>query len=125
MGTRTSIYIKLHLLLMMYSCVGVCSKLSSRYEFLSPEFLFLFGCVFFLLFLYALGWQWVLHKLPLGVAFSNKAVVILWVIILGNVIFDDVISWRIIVGAFFIIVGIVLLNKPAKKTPPQPDDLVS
>lgn len=69
-----------------------------------------YGGMLFLLGIYAVGWQWILGKLPLGVAFSNKAVSILWGICFGHYIFHEAVSWRVIIGAVCIIAGVILLN---------------
>lgn len=114
------IYLKLHLLLALYACAAVCSKLAAQQEWLSLPFLLCYVGAIAILFVYALGWQWVLKRLPLGAAFANKAVVILWAIFLGYMLFNEPVSWRILVGASFIIAGIILMSKPATSTDVRP-----
>ena len=63
-----------------------------------------------LLGLYALGWQQVLKKLPLTTAYANKAVTIIWGIIWGLLLFGEHISIGKVIGAAFIIAGIVVFS---------------
>ena len=58
--------------------------------------------------LYALGWQQVLKKMSLFMAYSGKAVVILWGLLWGVLLFQETITIRKIIGAVIIMFGIVL-----------------
>ena len=60
--------------------------------------------------LYALGWQQILKKMSLFMAYSGKAVVILWGILWGVLLFQETISTRKIIGAVIIMAGIVLYS---------------
>ena len=96
----------LHILLIMYSLSAVCSKLASGTEFLSFQFCLLYGIVLFLLALYALLWQQIIKHLPLTFAYANKAVV--WGIMWGLLLFGERITPGKVLGAVFVICGIVL-----------------
>lgn len=100
--------IGLHLLLMGYSLGGIFSKLAGKEEFLSWRFLLYYGCVIVVLGVYAVGWQQVLKRLPLTVAFSNKAVTLVWGLIWGVLFFQEQITLGKIIGIAFVMVGVVL-----------------
>ena len=100
----------LHLLLMLYSCIGICSKFASGYPMLSLQFCALYALLIVLLGVYAIGWQQMLKRLPLTTAYANKAVTILWGIVWGFLIFSEPVSIGKVIGGLFIIVGIVVFS---------------
>ncbi len=110
MGTKIKTLFGLHLLLMVYSCSGILSKLAAGCDFFGLEFCLLYGGILFLLGLYAIGWQQVLKRLPLTTAFSNKAVTIVWGIIWGALFFAEPINLPKAIGALLIIAGVVLFS---------------
>lgn len=67
------------------------------------------------MFVYALGWQQVIKRMPLTTAFANKAVTIVWGIIWGIVFFHEAISIGKIIGAFLVIIGVVLFSYSDEK----------
>lgn len=100
--------ILLHLLLAVYSLEGVCSKIASGYEFFSFQFILCYGALILILGIYAICWQQIIKRMPLTVAYANKAVTVVWGIVWGWLIFDERVSINKFVGAAFIIAGIVL-----------------
>ena len=68
------VFLALHLLLLLFAGTTVLSKLAAGEAFLSLRFCLFFGGEFVLLGIYALGWQQILKRLPLTVAYTNKAV---------------------------------------------------
>ena len=101
-------FLILHIFLGIYALSSVCSKLAARPPFLSLPFLLLYGGMLLALVVYAFGWQQVIKHLPLTTAYANKAVTVVWGILLGLLLFDETVTPRQIVGAVIIIVGIVL-----------------
>lgn len=99
-------FLLLHCLLLVYSFSDIASKLASGKEFLSIEFIFLYGLVIVLLGVYAIFWQQILKKIPLITAYANKSVTIIWGMIFGTHIFNEQIQWNQILGAAIIIVGV-------------------
>ena len=67
--------------------------------------------IILLLALYAIGWQQVIKRLPLSVAFANKAITIVWGIIWGFLFFDEQVTLGKLIGAVMVIIGIVLYAK--------------
>lgn len=98
----------LHVMLMVYSMSGICSKKAADTGFLSIEFCIYYGIIIILLGLYAIGWQQIIKRLPLTTAFANKAVTIVWGIIWGFVFFHEPVTVGKIVGAILVIAGVVL-----------------
>ena len=101
----------LHIMLMIYSMSGIGSKMESKQEFLSTEFCFYYAMIIILLGFYAIGWQQIIKRLPLTMAFANKAVTIVWGIIWGVVFFDEAITAGKIIGAILVIIGVVIYAK--------------
>lgn len=100
----------LHLMLMIYSLSGVCSKMAANTVFLSKEFCIYYGIIILLLGFYAIGWQQIIKRLPLTMAFSNKAVTIVWGIIWGMIFFSEKITVGKVAGAILVIVGVILFS---------------
>ena len=108
-------FLVLHLILGVYAASGVFSKLAARQDFLSLAFCALYGAMLLALVLYAFGWQQVIKHLPLTTAYANKAVTVVWGILLGFLIFREEVTPRQILGAVIIIVGIVLFVRADRK----------
>ena len=101
-------FLILHIFLGIYAMSSVCSKLAARQAFLSIPFLLLYGGMLAALVVYAFGWQQVIKHLPLTTAYANKAVTVVWGILLGFLLFDETVTPRQVLGAVIIVVGIVL-----------------
>ena len=99
----------LHILLFFYSLFGICSKLAAGYQFLSREFVFFYGIVILNLGVYAICWQQIIKRIPLVTAFANKAITVIWGIVWGFIFFHEEITFSKIVGAIFIVFGIIFV----------------
>lgn len=100
----------LHILFMVYSVASLMSKLAAGHEFLSFEFVALYGSMIVVLAVYALVWQQLLKRLPLATAYANKAVTVVWGFIWGILFFAEQITPLKIVGAILVIAGVVLYS---------------
>ena len=109
MNNKTPSYIALHFLLFFYSLSGVFSKKASFEEPFSLSFLLFYIIVIAIMAIYAIGWQQIIKKLPLTTAYANKAVCTIWGMIFGFYFFDESISLKMIIGAAFVIIGIVVV----------------
>ena len=105
-----SVFVVLHALLLVYSLSGIFSKLASSQSFLSFEFVALYGCMLAVLFVYAIAWQQIIKRLPLSVAFANKAVTVVWGIVWGILIFHEQVTASMIVGAVIVMAGVILYS---------------
>ena len=101
-------FLILHIFLGIYASSSVCSQLGARQPFLSVPFILLYGAMLLALVVYAFGWQQVIKHLPLTTAYANKAVTVVWGILLGFLLFGETVTPRQILGAIVIIIGIVL-----------------
>ena len=110
--TDKRVLIALHLLLMFYSCASVLSKLAARESFLSLRWCLCYGGMIAILGIYAVGWQQILKRLPLTVAFANKAVTLVWSMVFGVLIFKESISVRQLIGCALAVAGVVLFVLP-------------
>ncbi len=108
-GSKAIFFVALHILLAIYSLGGICSKLAGQQEFLSFWFVVYYALVLLNLGVYAIVWQQIIKRIPLTTAYANKAIVIIWGILWGFLIFEEQIKWNMIVGAAVVIVGIVLV----------------
>lgn len=109
-NSRAVVLIALHVLLLVYSLCGFFSKNASRQPFMSFEFCAFYAGMLAILVVYAIGWQQILKRLPLTVAFANKAITVVWGIIWGAVFFQEAITPPMIVGAIIVMAGIVLFS---------------
>lgn len=105
---KIKVLFALHLLLMVYSTSGICSKLAAGEAFLSPRFCLYYAIILLLLGVYAIGWQQIIKRLPLTTAFANKAVTVVWGIVWGAAFFQEEITPKKLLGAAFIVIGVIL-----------------
>lgn len=106
--TEKWVFPALHLLLLLFSLTTVLSKLAAGEDFLSPRFCLFFGGEFVLLGIYALGWQQILKRLPLTLAYTNKAVTLVWSMVFGVLLFHETVSLKQIIGCALAVAGVVL-----------------
>lgn len=119
MASNVKTSIALHLFLMVYSVGGIVSKLAAGKEFLSLPFLFLYGAEILILAFYAFGWQQFIKRMPLSVAYANKAVTVIWGCLWGVLFFHEHLSAGKVIGALLVLIGVALYGcadgKAAKK----------
>ena len=112
--TDKKVFLALHLLLLFYSLSSVLSKLAAGQPFLSFRFCLCYGGMFLILVLYALGWQQILKRLPLTVAFANKAVTLVWSMVFGALLVHEQIRLNQVIGCTLAVLGVVLFVQPEK-----------
>ena len=97
----------MHLLLLVYSLCSIFSKNAAHEPFLSLMFILLYLRNARYSFIYAVGWQQILKRLSLSMAFANKANHgdrgMVWGFFIGS-LFPPL----KILGAAMVIVGVVL-----------------
>lgn len=98
----------LHILLMVYSMSSICSKKAADTPFLSLQFCLYYGVVILLLGIYAIGWQQIIKRMPLTVAFANKAVTVLWGLVWGVLFFQERVTAGKIIGILLVMAGVIL-----------------
>lgn len=109
-NSRALVLIALHILLLVYSLSGFFSKSASREPVLSLNFILLYGGMLLILVIYALGWQQIIKRLPLTLAFANKAVTVVWGIVWGVVFFSETVTPLMVAGAVLVVAGVALFS---------------
>lgn len=105
---KIKVMLLLHIMLMIYSMSGICSKKAAGVEFLSFKFCIYYGIIIVLLGGYAIGWQQVIKQIPLTTAYANKAVTVVWGIVWGMLLFGEKISCGKILGAILVVIGVIM-----------------
>ena len=108
MSKNTKTILALNALLMFFSLGGIFSKLASKQPFLSLKFILCYGALLFIMFVYAIGWQQIIKRLPLTMAYANRAITIVWGIIWGLLFFNEKLNLGKIIGAVIVIAGVLL-----------------
>lgn len=106
---KTKWLIILHGLLFFLSLGGILSKAAAQQTFLSWRFITLYAGEIIILFTYALLWQQILKHIPLTVAFCNKSTGMIWSMLWGVILFNEVITLKMIIGAAIVLVGVLLV----------------
>lgn len=102
------IWIALHLMLAVMSLAGVCSKKAAAEPFFSLRWCIFYGLVLVILGIYAIVWQQIIKRLPLTVAYANRAVSVLWGCIYGVIFFSEKITTGKIIGCVIVAAGVIL-----------------
>ncbi len=105
---QPKLILALHLFLMIYSISGVVSKFAAGQAFMSPSFILLYGIEVLLLAFYAIGWQQFVKRMPLSLAYANKAVTVVWGCVWAVLIFHERLTLGKVVGAALVLVGVAL-----------------
>ena len=100
----------LQVILAVYSVCGILSKSAANVPFLGFQFCCYYAGMIVLLGAYAVLWQQIIKRLPLTVAFANKAITVVWGIVWGILLFNETITPLQVAGAGLIILGIVLYS---------------
>ena len=108
MKTNIRNYVLLNILLMIYSFSSVCSKMAAGEELFSFRFLLFYGIVVGLLGVYAVFWQQIIKRMPLTVAYANRAITVFWGMLWGLFIFREKITIGKVVGAVLVVLGIIV-----------------
>ena len=104
-------YINIYACYLIYSLCLVFAKLAAKHDLFSLNAFGLYGLAFMFLGIFALVWQQVLKRMPLTIAYANRAVTIIYGMIFSALIFSEEISWNMVLGAVVIICGVVLVVK--------------
>lgn len=97
----------LHVMLMVFSASGICSKAAAMQPSLSVRFFLYWFMGIGLMGVYAVGWQQVMKRMPLTVAYANKAVTVAWGILWGSVFFNEPVTAGKLAGSLLVVAGVV------------------
>ena len=104
-------YVILYANFCVYSFTTVFSKLASTYPTLSLPFIAFYGASLLSLGIYAIIWQQVLKKIPLGTAYMNRSVLIVFGMLWGFFFFQETITWNMWVGGAIVLAGVLIVVK--------------
>lgn len=109
-ASKVGTYVLLHVILVVYSLSSVCSKLAAGHDFMSLGFILCYGGMIAGMGLYALGWQQIIKRMPLTVAYANKAMTLIWGLVWGLLLFHEQVTLGKFLGAVIVLVGVVLFS---------------
>lgn len=92
--------------LLFYSGSSLCIKFASEYPTLTIPFVLYYVTSILILMLYAVLWQIVLKKVELSRAYAMKPLTMVISMIWGAALFQEQITWNMVLGAVIILVGI-------------------
>ena len=98
----------------VYTCSGICSKMTSNYPALSFMWLFWLGLEVVFLGVYAIFWQQIIKRFDLSIAYANRAFAIFWSTLWAMLIFREKVTPANTIGVIVIFAGIMLVNQDAK-----------
>ena len=113
--SNIKIYFFLHFFLLLYSLGGIFTKEAGKQEFLSWRFIVCYAGLLFILGIYALGWQQIIKRISLTIAFANKAIAMFWGVLWGALFFQEKISVGKLIGIGIVIAGVVLYTSAEKE----------
>jgi len=100
----------LHIMFFFFSISSVLGKYASYEDFVSLNFILLFGASIAIMFFYSIAWQFILQRTSLVMAYSNRGIVVIWGIVWGVLLFDDILNFATIAATLIIIAGIALVG---------------
>ncbi len=95
----------------LYSFVSVFAKIAGQYDFLTIQFGLFYGISLTILGVYAVFWQIALEKIPLVSAYMVRSLISVYIYIWSIVFFGEKMTVTEIVGAMFIILGVIISQK--------------
>ncbi|MBP3255074.1 MAG: EamA family transporter [Clostridia bacterium] len=101
----------LQAIIAVYTLSSVVAKFASGKEFLSIEFIVLYGVEILILGIYAVLWQQIIKKFQISIAYANRAMSLLWAILWAVVFFHEEVTIKNIIGVIIVIIGTIIVNK--------------
>ena len=108
-------FILRHIALLIYSTSGLFSKNASQHPFGSLPFILFYAGMIMVLGIYALLWQQVIKRMDVTTAYANKAVTVVWGVVLGILFFREKVTLRQVIACGVIIFGTVLYVRADRK----------
>lgn len=100
----------LQAVIVIYTLSSVMAKLASGEKAFSASFLLFYLAELIILGVYAILWQQMIKKFELSVAYTNRAMALLWSMLWAVVLFHDRVSLKNLVGVAFVIAGTLIVN---------------
>ena len=99
----------LQAVIVIYTLSSVMAKLASGQEAFSAPFLLFYLAELMILGVYAILWQQMIKKFELSVAYTNRAMALLWSMLWAVVLFHDRVTMKNVIGGLR---GLSFLNVP-------------
>jgi len=96
---------------LIYASVSIFSKMASMCEPISFQFFAWIAGAIAILGVYAILWQQLLKRTTLSFAYMFKGTSLIFVLLLASLIFKEKITLSNVIGAVFIISGIILYSR--------------
>ena len=107
--TSAWLYILMLVNFVVYSLCLVFASWAGQFSLLSSAALIRYFIAFVLLGIYAILWQQVLKRIPLTIAYACRAVTVLLGMLWGAILFAEVITVSMGIGAGLVICGVILV----------------
>lgn len=101
--------VKIQAIICFFSVINILSKYASGFDFLSFKFFFAYAGILFCFLIYAFFWQKLLKKHSLFKVYSNRALLVVYALIWGVVLFLEKITLFNIIGVVIIVAGIMVV----------------
>lgn len=95
----------LNLIILYYPFISIIAEIASGYEIMSPSFIKFYILEIIAIGIYAVLWQRAIKKFPLSLAYSNKAIVIIYNMVWAYILFKEQITLNNIIGSVIILIG--------------------
>ena len=100
----------LQAVIVIYTFSSVLAKLASGQEVFSAGFVMFYLGELAVLGIYALLWQQMIKRFELSVAYTNRAMALLWSMLWAVVLFHDRVTMKNVIGVALVIVGTLIVN---------------
>lgn len=95
----------LNLIILYYPFISIIAEIASGYELMSLSFIKFYIVEIIAIGIYAVLWQRAIKKFPLSLAYSNKAIVIIYNMFWAYILFKEQITLNNIIGSVIILIG--------------------
>ena len=100
----------LQIVIAIYTLSTVMAKQASGQPLFSAGFFCFYGAELLILGIYALLWQQMIKRFELSVAYTNRAMALLWSMLWAVVLFHDRVTMKNVIGVALVIVGTLIVN---------------
>ena len=100
----------LQAVIVIYTLSSVMAKMASGEEPFSVPFLLFYLAELVILGVYAVLWQQMIKKFELSVAYTNRAMALLWSMLWAVVLFHDRVTVKNVIGVALVIAGTLIVN---------------
>jgi multidrug transporter EmrE-like cation transporter len=104
-------YLIMFLAFFIYSLSSVFSKIASKFDIFSINYLLCFLGIILVLGVYAVLWQQILKNIELSIAMSFKPLCLVLSVMWSIILFSEHLSLKTITGIVLVILGIFIISR--------------